>query len=603
MMITSFPFLLCVFMICGILSGWACDKLQETSDVDTFYIGLFALFSLTAAGTMVPLLKSVNVSLYSPEVPGCLNCVSMLIMTLILPLLLCINPDIVGITTATIASVPILPLLLLVFLNLRGIAFLLPSLLTLLTAYPVGNTWSNCLGNAGFALGLFVSIFVPYVWDQRMLMLLAFVWCCSTAAHEATADGDLFLVIAYTLESVLLYYLVVLFSRRRRRLPQALRQCRFIRLGYLRELKRVGGKIGRCQDLPPRAFGDVGKASVLIATSHRWLDRYTCDIIDETWPEGCRLSSMLARLAVTYPENLADVAGDGFWAGIRKLWNGITAGGSDVLLFFDFMSLPQIGKNPDGSLIQRTESETELFFEALPAMGAIYTMYPVLVIPEITNSVHPYFSSGWCFSEFCSSWLAQKLTQLSGRAIDDYVLWVTAHSDDTEGHQDSPPRISADMVEHFCSAVLTGVDVAEFAQMFDTELDRKRFFSEDDRSVVAGIVYGFLTLRLLTDAVKSQNQAAVKKYLADLAQRKLEHTLNHAADESLDTLLHIAARLSSAEITEMLLHSGADPNARNIRGDTPSQIFMAPRLNAAARMCRAWQSERAPDGLGYQALK
>merc|ERR1719199_880396 len=110
----------------------------------------------------------------------------------------------------------------------------------------------------------------------------------------------------------------------------------------------------------------------------------------------------------------------------------MTHTGYDVLLFFDFAGLPQIGKRADGSLIERTKEETEIFQEALPAMGVLYTMLDVLVIPEVTDDVRPYFSSGWCYSEFVSALLAKTLVAYSSQAFTDYSTWLQGIKDQEE---------------------------------------------------------------------------------------------------------------------------------------------------------------------------
>merc|ERR1712083_811955 len=69
----------------------------------------------------------------------------------------------------------------------------------------------------------------------------------------------------------------------------------------------------------------------------------------------------------------------------------------------------------------RTQAEADVFYEALPSMGNLYTVYPVVVLPEVTEGVHGYFGSGWCCSEFYSAMLAKQLTQFSPHAIDDWI--------------------------------------------------------------------------------------------------------------------------------------------------------------------------------------
>jgi len=414
-----------------------------------------------------------------------------------------------------------------------------------------------------------------------MLML---VGLCVVSAFCAIPQGPTTWFL-----TLLTYYLTVLYSRRRRRLPAALEKCRFIRLGFLRKLKAAGGRIKRCQELPEDAFGDVGLASMLLTTSHRWLHRYTCDVIDEQNPDGVRLTSMLWRISLTVPESLAGLMGNGFCSGISKLINGMTIGGSDLILFFDFMGLPQIGQLPDGSLIERTPDETTLFMEALPAMGAMYTMYQVLVIPEVSGDVHPYFSSGWCFSEFCSALLSQKMELLSSKAIAEYTEWLAKEADTDSEH------LSLETLNELNSGTLSNQGMTQFLAVFEADLARKKLFNNDDRPTIAGIVQGYLLIRLLCDAVRNQNETDVQKYLTQLVQKKLKKTLSQAVDESLDTLLHVAARLPSKAITLALLDTGADPNVQNLAGDTPAQFYIFPRFGTQASLIREWQNS-PPEG-------
>merc|ERR1739849_42499 len=96
-----------------------------------------------------------------------------------------------------------------------------------------------------------------------------------------------------------------------------------------------------------------------------------------------RLASMMRILRHTFPESVCgETFQRGIWKGLVSIWNSLTIGGSDCLLFFDFMCLPQIGLAADGEPIDRTDEEKQVFFEALPSMGALYTHYPVLVSLE-----------------------------------------------------------------------------------------------------------------------------------------------------------------------------------------------------------------------------
>merc|ERR1719174_1558236 len=83
-----------------------------------------------------------------------------------------------------------------------------------------------------------------------------------------------------------------------------------------------------------------------------------------------------------------------YWLAFSALLQSIKHAEYDVLLFFDFIGVPQIGMNADGTLIQRTPEEQQIFEEALPAMGGLYTMYDVMVCPEVPEGVADYDSSG-----------------------------------------------------------------------------------------------------------------------------------------------------------------------------------------------------------------
>jgi len=81
-------------------------------------------------------------------------------------------------------------------------------------------------------------------------------------------------------------YLLALASRYQRVLPYSLRNCKFIRLDKLREMQELGIQIKRCQELPTEIFGNASYAVELIITSHRWLNRFTCDVTTYDHPNG-----------------------------------------------------------------------------------------------------------------------------------------------------------------------------------------------------------------------------------------------------------------------------------------------------------------------------
>jgi len=178
----------------------------------------------------------------------------------------------------------------------------------------------------------------------------------------------------------------------------------WLRAGFLRACATEGRLLYRCQDLPQGAFklkslADIDVTGGRIVVSHPWLSRCHPD------PKGKQLQwiiSELDRLGV----------------------------GDDVLIFYDYCSLPQHDlTHPDviraaakGERIQpgthpaiRTLAEEEYFVIALSAMGQLYAhkYYSVLIVPDVgcvssisqefcPNSM-PYEDRGWCFFELTVS--------------------------------------------------------------------------------------------------------------------------------------------------------------------------------------------------------
>jgi len=289
----------------------------------------------------------------------------------------------------------------------------------------------------------------------------------------------------------------------------------------------------------------------------------------------------LEMVSAEFPETLSDAFKDGFFNGFKKLHHGLRFSGSDVLLFFDFMGLPQIGKAADGELIERTEAEKKLFFEALPSMGALYAMYPVLVIPEVCEGVHPYFSSGWCSSEFYSALLSKQLHEYSSVAIDDFSTWLQNLEDG-----ESSSKMSPELLQRLGDGTLSDAAVSEFLDVFKTDLERKKLFNEGDRVIIKSIVVGYLLQRRLLDAVSTGDAVTAQQLFREMEAEGAKAALSHAVDQSLDTLLHVAVKNGSAEMVALLLDAGADPQVRNLRGDTPSQLFMIPRCSKAAHAAK-----------------
>ena len=172
-------------------------------------------------------------------------------------------------------------------------------------------------------------------------------------------------------------YANILLRRRLRYLPPGLAKAKFIRLGYLKAMLTRGERICRCQDLPDEAFGDVSLAAYLIIVSHRWLHPYMCDTCTDGYPCGVKLDNLVCRLEAHFSQS--DFCGGiGISRWLNRLHRRYCIGGWDVVIFFDFTSIPQRRVQEDGSILQRAPEEQAVFEECLPNMGTLYTLFPVL---------------------------------------------------------------------------------------------------------------------------------------------------------------------------------------------------------------------------------
>merc|ERR1711908_237331 len=101
-------------------------------------------------------------------------------------------------------------------------------------------------------------------------------------------------------------------------------------------------------------------------------------------------------------------------------------------------------------------------------------------------------------------------------------------------------------------------------------------------------VRGFVLKRKLIDAIRN-NPSEVDNALAEIQSFGLTSTiLGQPVDECLNTPLHIAVEAGDVASVTALLQHGADPTQRNLRGDTPSQFFLWPKIHLAA--CTVRQS-------------
>jgi len=71
-------------------------------------------------------------------------------------------------------------------------------------------------------------------------------------------------------------------------------------------------------------------------------------------PKGLHMDTMLALLDAYYPKSLREACK----VGLLGLWRSLTISAGDVVIFFDFACLPQIGLGSNGEQILRTDDET-----------------------------------------------------------------------------------------------------------------------------------------------------------------------------------------------------------------------------------------------------
>lgn len=238
------------------------------------------------------------------------------------------------------------------------------------------------------------AIYTRYSKDHNIVLLQMFLHFFSKILSFFSAAGRHRRVLIYGIINALFIYATLLYMRNRRHLPPSLDGAKFISLAYLRKLAARGQRICRCQDLPPQAFGDVTKALHLIVVSHRWLDPFTCDCVTDEYPVGLRLTTMLKKLNLHFSFRCG--------CDLRESWKRLQAGvvgGQDIVLFFDFMCIPQETKDADGMVVARTPEEERVFWNCLPSMGSLYSQFPVMVNEEISEDGLSYHQSGWCFSE------------------------------------------------------------------------------------------------------------------------------------------------------------------------------------------------------------
>eukprot|EP00928_Gymnodinium_smaydae_P018909 TRINITY_DN17202_c0_g1_i1.p1 TRINITY_DN17202_c0_g1~~TRINITY_DN17202_c0_g1_i1.p1 ORF type:complete len:246 (+),score=33.50 TRINITY_DN17202_c0_g1_i1:569-1306(+) len=233
------------------------------------------------------------------------------------------------------------------------------------------------------------------------------------------------------------------------------------------------------------------------------------------------------------------------------------------------MCLPQIGVDPNGSILDRTADEQRVFEACKPHMSMLYSMFPVLLCDEVAPGCTDYISSGWCFSELSVATLGKQLSFLSSSAVQNFQL----------------PQMPS---------VLQVGALQELKDHFERELTTKIFVYDSDRNDVRDIFNGFFLKAQLRDAIHQKNAPEVHRLLSEIRTNQLRHVLDQPIDRDLNTLLHLAVTRQFSEAIVALLQSGADKNLRNVAGDLPWQWKVFPRLcNAAAKTCRTFDPSAA----------
>merc|ERR1711933_713973 len=125
----------------------------------------------------------------------------------------------------------------------------------------------------------------------------------------------------------------------------------------------------------------------------------------------------------------------------------------------------------------------------------------------------------------------QKLDEYSSGVVVDYV---EAARKSARQASSSLHLISTSSRE-FGWGRLDATVAEQLLAIFQADLDTKTFQNDADRSIVHGIVQGYLLVRQLRDAVLDQLPSAVDRLLGELQAAGLKECLHHAVDSSHDT--------------------------------------------------------------------
>ena len=409
------------------------------------------------------------------------------------------------------------------------------------------------------AVLVFLSSFCSYHRDRCTLSLYGFVCAFFMGiGFELPNKTTRFPLIFNAVMGFLGLYGLFLYVRRHRKLPPGLHGCKFLTLDALRGMLDRGEKIRRCQDLPHNVFGDPERARFLVVLSHRWINPRTCDVPTAQHPGGLRLETMVNKLERFFsPSSL----GKGSTLAERLRFATYSlASHKDVVVFFDFMCVPQAGIAPDGTVIPRTAEEEKIFLQCLANMSVLYSTFQVLVCDEVPDGVALYSDSGWCFSELVTAELGGQLACFSP----DYVR--ASRASQTTWHT----------ALHTAFATDGAFDFDNMLGILNTALNRKQFRDESDRAVVRSLFRGFLIKHMIVRAIRRRDISLLALALSLVepnAVGTIGDVLDQPVDDVLNTPLHSAVAHGFRDGARMLVQKGARCNVANLRGDTPLQFL------------------------------
>eukprot|EP00418_Pyrodinium_bahamense_P019911 CAMPEP_0179127100 /NCGR_PEP_ID=MMETSP0796-20121207/60194_1 /TAXON_ID=73915 /ORGANISM="Pyrodinium bahamense, Strain pbaha01" /LENGTH=613 /DNA_ID=CAMNT_0020825877 /DNA_START=10 /DNA_END=1851 /DNA_ORIENTATION=- len=312
---------------------------------------------------------------------------------------------------------------------------------------------------------------------------------------------------------------------------------RWVKANYILLFLEDGQPMPRCQDLPPKAFGPLGKAVRVFSVTHPWLGRWHPD------PQGIQMETLRAKL--------------------KKLKNQMMLDQDDVV-FFDYMSLPQVSIK---GIDDRTAVEKQRLASALSGdlMGRIYLTTRVIIIDEVPNDAEcatPYLNRGWCYFECIMTAINTSPRDLSwvDKSVKDEIARFREMSALFRESGDISP-----LVEAFQQALPTKT----FAKPSDTDLVRGFFTSLaiSQRLVAAaarGDVQGVLCA--LDDGADPRSRngqgrtalqvAAMNRHVAVLAAILRRTGASVAAMKTMEneTTLQVAREAGSLECQFLLMH-------------------------------------------------